>query len=575
MFISELEIKNYRNLDGINIKFHPDITFLVGENNLGKSNILSLITTVLNAHNFSRDDFYDKNNEISVTLTLVLNEYEKGMFGDLFDPEDNSKVNIIFSQKSPDEFITLTHKETGVNITNNTIKKILHINYDSLRNPNNELSFEKGKGTGKFFKFLIERYLKNNGSSDLDFIDETKIGNLIEYINILINKIKSIRDFQITSGIHSEVENLLSRVLTLTDSSKFGVTSSGYGVQYSIMIGLEILVRMSYLTESRLEKLVYEKSEERVMPIIFSLDEPEIHLHPYMQRSLIKNISDILNNTDEEYKELLKELFNIDAIIGQTIIATHSPNILLNDYRKIVRLFKQDDGDLIVKNGTEINLPKNIEKHLLMNMQYIKEIFFSKCVIIVEGESEYGCMDIFADKLNIDLDDSAISILKANGAESILPLMKLFEEFGIKSVGVIDKDKFIEKEHTFTGVANLLHTDFLDFEDELISKCFEDDRIDVLLSIIEQYDSQGLTRSIQSKKLVKTARKYGLEITEELTGNYNFTQELDGTILRLMFLSWFDINKSVILGREIGYILERSLIPEVYMKAIIQAQEML
>ena len=44
MYISEiLEIANYRNLTGKTIKFNEKLNFLIGENNIGKTNILEAI----------------------------------------------------------------------------------------------------------------------------------------------------------------------------------------------------------------------------------------------------------------------------------------------------------------------------------------------------------------------------------------------------------------------------------------------------------------------------------------------------------------------------------------------------
>lgn len=37
MRISKLRIENYRNLDGVTISFDEDVTYIVGENNLGKT----------------------------------------------------------------------------------------------------------------------------------------------------------------------------------------------------------------------------------------------------------------------------------------------------------------------------------------------------------------------------------------------------------------------------------------------------------------------------------------------------------------------------------------------------------
>lgn len=48
MYISEIvEIINYRNLTGKKIKFNENLNFIIGENNIGKTNILELINIFL------------------------------------------------------------------------------------------------------------------------------------------------------------------------------------------------------------------------------------------------------------------------------------------------------------------------------------------------------------------------------------------------------------------------------------------------------------------------------------------------------------------------------------------------
>ena len=69
--------------------------------------------------------------------------------------------------------------------------------------------------------------------------------------------------------------------------------------------------------------------EKKSISLIIGLDEPEIHLHPYMQRSLIKYLNNVITNNNADFKTLIKELCDIDEFIGQVIVVTHSPNILL------------------------------------------------------------------------------------------------------------------------------------------------------------------------------------------------------------------------------------------------------
>lgn len=47
MKITKLEVLNYRNLDGEKISFEENCNFIVGENNLGKSNLLSIVNILL------------------------------------------------------------------------------------------------------------------------------------------------------------------------------------------------------------------------------------------------------------------------------------------------------------------------------------------------------------------------------------------------------------------------------------------------------------------------------------------------------------------------------------------------
>ncbi|WP_146026685.1 MULTISPECIES: AAA family ATPase [Petrotoga] len=57
MRIISVKISNYRNIDGISVCFNPDCNYIVGENNLGKSNFLSLLDTVCSGKGFEEADF--------------------------------------------------------------------------------------------------------------------------------------------------------------------------------------------------------------------------------------------------------------------------------------------------------------------------------------------------------------------------------------------------------------------------------------------------------------------------------------------------------------------------------------
>jgi len=51
---------------------------------------------------------------------------------------------------------------------------------------------------------------------------------------------------------------------------------------------------------------------------------------------------------------------------------------------------------------------------------YVKEAMFSKKVILVEGDTEYGALPEFIRKLGFDSDYQGIGIIKLDGADSII-----------------------------------------------------------------------------------------------------------------------------------------------------------
>ncbi len=98
MKIKQVDIHNYRNLDGVSVHFDEDCNFIVGENNLGKSNFLSLLNIIFNYRSFKDTDFCDTAKIVQVNLAIKLDYVEIGHFQDLFTVEDYSTINIVVKQ---------------------------------------------------------------------------------------------------------------------------------------------------------------------------------------------------------------------------------------------------------------------------------------------------------------------------------------------------------------------------------------------------------------------------------------------------------------------------------------------
>lgn len=123
--MKRIKINNYRNLDGIELYFNQESNYIVGENNLGKSNFSSVLETVFSGRKFDDDDFGDFNKKIEVIIQLELKDEELGFFGDSFDPNDSSSIKLRYMQSFDDAYPELVCENTGESISTKMIKKYI------------------------------------------------------------------------------------------------------------------------------------------------------------------------------------------------------------------------------------------------------------------------------------------------------------------------------------------------------------------------------------------------------------------------------------------------------------------
>jgi len=154
------------------------------------------------------------------------------------------------------------------------------------------------------------------------------------------------------------------------------------------------------------------------------LDEPASSLHP----STIKRLAKYLK---EKYKDKDK----------QVILITHSPyfldyDILFKDNTQLLYITKEKDGS-IIKENKESNKLK-FEPHL-----FRPEIFFAKCVILVEGATDHTVIKATAEILKGKtwLEDNNIVIIEMNGIRNFKKYTSLCNAYDIKYVVLIDKDQ--------------------------------------------------------------------------------------------------------------------------------------
>lgn len=570
MQIKRITINNYRNIDGISVHLHPDCSYIIGENNLGKSNFLNLLSILCSGKSFDDDDFSNQSKPILIQLTLCLKPGERGFFGDNFAPNDPSEINIRYIQNITDAYPSIICMDTEESLQIKQLRKTNFYHYESTAIPSKELRFDTKKGMGLFMSGIVERFITERQWDS--FLNEAQVTELQEYVNEHLGKIQGFKTYQIGASVSTNTSELLTRLFYISDGNR-KIDSTGAGVQYIAMASIGIICHIMELYRNKsipFKDRVYTDDEGKsILPLIVSIDEPEVHLHPYLQRTLIGFYRKILKNKDTDFLQLLKSCFDIDGLSGQIVIVTHSTDTLVGDYRNLIRFYKNHDAIQVISGSSDhFQLTDANEKQLIMHFPEIKEAFYAHCVVLVEGETEYGCMSAFAEKLGVDLDALGICVLNARGENSIAPLRYLLKAFGIPSVAIYDGDV---KDVAATGTE--FFTKELCFEIELVKTLFASGNAQMIIDIAKELYPRADKEIVTGDYLKKHYKKMNLDIQQF---NPCIVTELsadDGETFCNVFSAWYMAKKGVLLGRIVGEIVPQELIPACYVNTLTKAVE--
>lgn len=580
MRLTRAKVSNYRNINGITVIFNPDCNYIIGENNLGKSNFLSLLSTVFGGgRGFDEKDFADPEKPIEIELDISLLPSEQGFFGDNFSPEDASLLKVLYQQKIRDAYPTIVSADSNESISAKMLKKINFLKYETTLVPSRELRLDTQKGAGLLINGIIERFLSDGTHV---FLNDEQVDGLMQFLNNHLGKIRSFRDYSIKATIAQNQTDMLTSLIYLSDGER-KIDTTGSGVQYMAMASINILCQIMELYKSKSapfeEQLYTDGAGKKMLPLVLSIDEPEVHLHPYLQRSLIGYYKKILCNKDSEFADLLNLCFGVDGIDGQLIIVTHSTDALVGDYRNLIRFYKNGAKTEVIsgyalqpveRGSNEGRIKSEDEKHIIMHFPEIREAFYAKCAILIEGETEYGCIAAFAEKIGIPLDDYGISVINARGEGTIKPLRQLLLLFAIPSVAIYDGDVM----EGVTPPDDEFYTNEKCFEIEIVQTLISNGRHSLVRQIARDLDNIAESHIIDCNFLKDGFKKQSYDeikytpkkLSELVAGSEEFG---------VVYAAWFmnKRKKGVLLGRIIGDTLTSDLIPDCYSDAIKKAKE--
>lgn len=570
MRISKLRIENYRNLDGVAISFDEDVTYIVGENNLGKTNVLDLLNTIFNQATIGEEDFADTEKRSGAVVTLKMDEDEIGISGPDIDPTTGNTITVCAFADDPDSRIEFVAEESGEKISPSFMRSVHMFRYSTASFNRGDLAFDGTRGVGKVLSKGIALYLDREGKEVSDFLDGNELEGLVADLGTIVGDVPILSSYGVRTGVDSSDGGTLGSLVTLLDKRGVHFKKAGVGLQYLAIASLSIIESIMRLSPKRLqESLCSDGDDKRVLHAVLVYDEPEAHLHPYMQRRLSKSLHRICEGEDAKFNALLKEYFGIDSIKAQLIMVTHSPNILARGYKNIVR-FGQGEDSPRVMCGKDIDLSDKIEKHLMLNFESIREAFFARSVLAFEGQTESGAIPVFACNLGIDLDDYGVVPIRAGGKENVKPLGDLLDKFKIPNYSIVDRDAKLPETS-----GDHITTIERDFEAEVIDSFFASDNQGAFIALLESTNSQRAT-SIKgnSNALNKASTIYDVCLPDS---EYDFQgPEFDGQFAdtpksRALMYAWLSSNKGVVSGVALAEALGADGVPVCYESIIRKA----
>ena len=548
MYIKWMHIENYRNLADVTLSFHNDINYFVGENAVGKSNFLDLLEIVMECHGFNERDFTDVHKPIRIDFELSLGELN---YKSMFTPNEGPTYRLRLEQVVQEVYPRL-YSVTDKGVEPMALSMIRHALYMCHRDTSEQELFTIPSSVYVELGKLLEDYV-----SRLEVVTDD-----------LQRKIVSLRK-DLDPYCMLNIQHLIE---VLSTSSAMEHKYSADNVRLIMAVALKILaqiyMKINSATTNLESLLVYDEKGRKYLPIFISVDEPELHLSPYLQRAVLNYYRQIATNENEEFLALLRDIFNIDGLLGQLFVVTHSTDALVDDYRHIIRLYRDENNMVCTACGVTFNFPKEVEKHLIMHFPEAKQALYARCIILVEGETEYGSFAGFGKKLGVDFDYFGICLINARGESSISKLQKLFNRFAIPTVALYDRD--VEGKYA-KAHNNIFYTDEICFEMDFVAHLLSLRKRSVMDEIIKDIIDDA--RPMVTKDMARRGyAKLGItknQIVQRCLPNIS-DRKLDD--LHIYYFSWFYANKGVIVGRRISQFLEAEMIPPAFVAVIERAK---
>jgi len=413
--IKKMVVKKFRSLKDVEISFEDDITVLIGENDSGKTSIVEALKIMFENKKPEIDDFHWNTDEIHIEVETndmsFIKKFSKNSdngiqsktmvrpspeflekaredinssdFNSLLD-EDKRKKLIKYARVLGVQFRGNIGTDT---LKNRVVSKIEELLLDSEGTiegdiPYYNIYFLDGKHFENISKFFQEVFFKEK--SGVIWYEEVGEGKTIE--DIIREKLDeyagNLKAEIEERGIKDKLKSFLPELTEISVKPVFEPRDINIDVEVQLLEDGDRKIRVEKKGDGTKRRITmalleYKKAKEEE-PSLYVFDEPDTHLHVKAQVELLS----IVRQFNEGGK--------------QVIIATHSPFIMNSVKPRQIRLLSLKDCETKVK---PISTSRDVEWTLRSLGIENVNLFFSRRILIVEGETEETFIPLIYEKL--------------------------------------------------------------------------------------------------------------------------------------------------------------------------------
>jgi predicted ATP-dependent endonuclease of OLD family len=488
MKLKRIKVENFRSVQTLDIEL-PQVCAVVGPNNAGKSNILEAVRRVLagdwgpRASNFSEDDVYLRAAERDITIECSFDppiEYRKLKEGDAVQIKTMQFLYTRYKrgpQAGTRRLEQACHDERGnqptvmagyakrgtpprfeplIGIPQEVREAVPLIYVGTDRSLRRQLPSQQYSLLRRIFEDINEDFQ----SPENKVVVRDREGNerevarterLEQLLNLVMNLLRTDAFKRVEASIKRNVlEQLgLDAEADGTDLYFTPMSSMDFYKNLDLIIkdhGFSIsATEVGEGFQNAIVLAVLRAFEEtKRQGAMLLIEEPEMFLHPQMQRSLYKTLRKI-------------------GETNQVLYTTHSPHFVsVPDYRDVLLVRRSDEGTYVTQSSLAAD-NKRREKFLKELDPERSELFFARRLLLVEGDTEKLSYPAYAAKLKLDLDRAGATIVEVGGKRNLKDFAELAISFQIPVGIVYDRDtsnfKDRDEEAEYNNMLDELGTD--------------------------------------------------------------------------------------------------------------------